>query len=105
MHWNEEFIQDLCACVKIKMLEILASVRVSWRIRANACVSSLMRETWQLCICVRVCVCVCVRVYVCAYVCVCLWVTTAVRHFNSRMIESDKSDRSRFKKIRLSRPC
>ena len=49
MHWNEEFIQDLCACVKIKILEILASVRVSWRIRANACVSSLMRETWQLC--------------------------------------------------------
>ena len=56
-------------------------------------------------VCVRVCVCVCVRVYVCAYVCVCLLVTTAVRHFNSRMIESDKSDRSRFKKIRLSRPC
>ena len=49
MHWNEEFIQHLRACVKIKMLEILASVRVSWRIRANACVSSLMRETWQLC--------------------------------------------------------
>ena len=49
MHWNEEFIQHLCACVKIKMLEILASVRVSWGIRANACVSSLMRETWQLC--------------------------------------------------------
>ena len=51
------------------------------------------------CICVRVCVCVCVRVYVCAYVCVCLWVTTAVRHFNSRMIESDKSNRSRLKRF------
>ena len=50
MHWNEDFIQHLRACVKIKMLEILASVRVSWRIRANACVSNLMRETWQLCI-------------------------------------------------------
>ena len=58
-----------------------------------------------VCVCVHLCACVCVRVYVCAYVCVCLWGTSAVRHFNSRMIESNKSDRSRFKKIRLSRPC
>ena len=69
---------------------------------------SCVRVCVFVCVCVHLCACVCVRVCACvcvAYVCVCLWVTTAVRHFNSRMIESDKSDRSRFKKIRLSRPC
>ena len=74
-------------------------------VRAWSCVCACVLVCVCACICVRVCVCVCVRVYVCAYVCVCFWVTTAVWHFNSRMIESDKSDRSRFKKIRLSRPC